>query len=259
MPRHPASTGSEPLHVSLVAIPEAAVSTLSGIFDVMNAFAILPPSGDAPFRAPPPFQVEIVGLQTWPAGSRQQPAGDRCSAVSPRSMQTDIVIVPSILLGPEGWQKGRHPELVDWLRAMHRPRRAAVLGLLGYFPARRDGAVRRHGCDGAFWLRPRLRGRLSAGADPPGARPRHLRQARGADHLGRLHDLARSGAVPDSPPCRSYRGADRCAVLRPAMASGRPRALHRLRGAQRSWRPSRSRPPRTGSPRISRWRILWKR
>ena len=31
-----AAAGSEPLHVSLVAIPEAVMSTLSGIFDVMN-------------------------------------------------------------------------------------------------------------------------------------------------------------------------------------------------------------------------------
>ena len=32
---------------------------------------------------------------------------------------TDIVIVPSVVLGPEGWRKGRYPELVEWLRAMH--------------------------------------------------------------------------------------------------------------------------------------------
>lgn len=42
MPRHTASTRSEPLHVSLVAIPDAVVSTLSGIFDVMNAFKTMP-------------------------------------------------------------------------------------------------------------------------------------------------------------------------------------------------------------------------
>jgi transcriptional regulator GlxA family with amidase domain len=32
---------------------------------------------------------------------------------------TDIVIVPSILLQPEGWRKGRYPRLVSWLQAMH--------------------------------------------------------------------------------------------------------------------------------------------
>ena len=32
---------------------------------------------------------------------------------------TDIVIVPSVLLGPDGWTKGRYPDLVDWLGTMH--------------------------------------------------------------------------------------------------------------------------------------------
>jgi transcriptional regulator GlxA family with amidase domain len=35
------------------------------------------------------------------------------------------VIVPSVLLGPEGWEKGRFPGLVDWIRRMHG--RGAVL------------------------------------------------------------------------------------------------------------------------------------
>jgi hypothetical protein len=37
MPYRTVPAGSEPRHVSLLAIPEAVVSTLSGIFDVMNA------------------------------------------------------------------------------------------------------------------------------------------------------------------------------------------------------------------------------
>jgi transcriptional regulator GlxA family with amidase domain len=32
---------------------------------------------------------------------------------------TDIVIVPSVLLPAQGWEKGRYPQLVDWLRRMH--------------------------------------------------------------------------------------------------------------------------------------------
>ena len=120
MPPQFAQTGAEPLHVSLLAIPEAVVSTLSGIFDVMNAFAILP----ALREQPAPFKVEIVGLQTGPL---------KLASNVPVSVQrsvetldrTDIVIVPSILLGPEGWQKDRHPELVEWFRVMHR--RGALL------------------------------------------------------------------------------------------------------------------------------------
>jgi len=38
---------------------------------------------------------------------------------------SDIVIVPSVLLRPEGWGRDRYPRLVDWLRRMHD--RGAVL------------------------------------------------------------------------------------------------------------------------------------
>jgi len=35
------SPGSSPRHVSLVALPDAIVSTLFGVFDVMNARALI--------------------------------------------------------------------------------------------------------------------------------------------------------------------------------------------------------------------------
>jgi transcriptional regulator GlxA family with amidase domain len=38
---------------------------------------------------------------------------------------SDIVIVPSVVLRPDGWRTGRYPRLVDWLRAMHE--RGAVI------------------------------------------------------------------------------------------------------------------------------------
>jgi transcriptional regulator GlxA family with amidase domain len=38
---------------------------------------------------------------------------------------SDIVIVPSILLRPEGWERNRYPRLVDWFRTMYQ--RGAVL------------------------------------------------------------------------------------------------------------------------------------
>lgn len=118
MPRH-ASSGSELLHVSVVAIPEAVISTLTGIFDVMNALAVMPLGA-----TPSPFRVEIVG---------SRPGLLELASRVPIKVQrgiadigtTDIVIVPSVLLPPEGWQKGRYPELVAWLEAMHR--RGALL------------------------------------------------------------------------------------------------------------------------------------
>jgi transcriptional regulator GlxA family with amidase domain len=123
MPHQPAPTMSAPLHVSLIAIPEAVVSTLSGIFDVMNAFTMMSRAGNPQFQAPP-FRVEIVGLRPG-----QLELASHVPVTIQRSVAaldaTDIVIVPSILLGPDGWRKGRHPELVDWLRRMHR--RGALL------------------------------------------------------------------------------------------------------------------------------------
>ena len=108
--------GPAPLHVSLVALPEAVVSTLSGIFDVMNAFSIVPQAGGLP--RPAPFRVEIVGERVGPLMLASKVPVTVQRAVD-EIERTDIVIVPSVLLGPEGWITGRYPELVAWSRAMH--------------------------------------------------------------------------------------------------------------------------------------------
>ncbi len=123
MPGATEARAPQPLHVSLVALPEAVVSTLSGIFDVMNAFAMAPVRERTAVPAPP-FRVEIVGSSTGPLE-----LASRLPITVQRSIDTlaatDIIIVPSLLLGPGGWQKGRYPELVEWLRAMHQ--RGALL------------------------------------------------------------------------------------------------------------------------------------
>ena len=123
MPQHTTGRGPAPLHVSLVALPEAAVSTLTGVFDVMNAFAILPPSDDSP-RVNPPFRVEIVGVSTGPLELASGVPVTVQRAISDID-RTDIIIVPSVVVGHGGWEKGRYPELVDWLRRMH-PRGALL-------------------------------------------------------------------------------------------------------------------------------------
>ncbi|CDZ56788.1 GlxA family transcriptional regulator [Neorhizobium galegae] len=115
MPREATGTSLKPLHVSLVAIPDAVVSTLSGIFDVMNAFSVLPPPEVAITR---PFEVQIVGIETGPLTlASLVPVTVQRSIATVEA--TDIVIVPSILLRPDGWRKGRYPELVDWVNRMH--------------------------------------------------------------------------------------------------------------------------------------------
>ena len=60
MTRAPASLEDGPAHVSIVAIPDAVISTLSGIYDVMNAFEIMAGLGPGPAGSPP-FVTEIVG------------------------------------------------------------------------------------------------------------------------------------------------------------------------------------------------------
>lgn len=115
--------GPSPYHVSLVALSDAIASTLFGIFDAMNAFALQEAAhGSTPRRAP--FKIEIVGET---AGPLQLASRVPISVQRPVSAieTSDIVIVPSILLGSEGWKTGRHPELTDWLRRMHE--RGAVL------------------------------------------------------------------------------------------------------------------------------------
>lgn len=109
--------GASSLHVSLLALPEAAVSTLTGIYDVLNAFTLLGlTSGRADIAAP--FLVDIVGEA---AGQLELASGVPITVQRPISQveQTDIVIVPSMLLGPQGWQTGRFPGLVDWICRMH--------------------------------------------------------------------------------------------------------------------------------------------
>lgn len=123
MAKRPVPNGLNPRHVSLVALPDAVASTLFGIFDVMNSFALMGPL-NAAVGDHAPFRVEIVGQA---AGALELASGVPVSVQ--RAVESieasDIVIVPSVLLGPEGWRRGRYPGLVDWLRAMHD--RGAVL------------------------------------------------------------------------------------------------------------------------------------
>lgn len=106
-----------PLHVSLVAIPDAVISTMTGIFDVLGAFRMLG-RVDPSLPEAPPFHVEIVASER---GSVSLASGVPVTAhrAIGEVTATDIIIVPSVLLGPEGWRPGRYPELVHWAKGMH--------------------------------------------------------------------------------------------------------------------------------------------
>jgi transcriptional regulator GlxA family with amidase domain len=110
-------------HVSLVAIPDGAVSTLFGIFDVMSASTLMLSSNAAP-DAGASFHVEIAGEAAGPLElASHVPVAVQRAVDSIET--TDLVIVPSLLLRPEGWKKGRYPRLLDWLLEVHE--RGAVL------------------------------------------------------------------------------------------------------------------------------------
>lgn len=103
------------LSVSVVALPDAGVATMYGVFDVLNAFSVMPIAGAGPT---PPFRAEIVGAQAGPltvVSGIPVSVSRRVSDIP----STDIVIVPSIVLGADGWRKDRYPELVEWLARMH--------------------------------------------------------------------------------------------------------------------------------------------
>jgi transcriptional regulator GlxA family with amidase domain len=122
VPHQKTAIGSPSRHVSIVALPDAAVSTLFGLYDVLNAFPQMGVKAGSGSLAP--FQVEIVGEAAGPL---------RLASGVPITVQravetleaTDVVIVPSVVLRREGWRPGRYPALVEWLQIMYD--RGAVL------------------------------------------------------------------------------------------------------------------------------------
>jgi transcriptional regulator GlxA family with amidase domain len=105
------------LHVSLVAIPDAAISTLTGIYDVLGAFRMLSRI-EPSIPEEPPFAVEIVSASRGSVALVSGMPVEARRAVA-EVEATDIVIVPSVVLAADGWKPGRYPELVEWTSRMH--------------------------------------------------------------------------------------------------------------------------------------------
>ncbi|MBO1908956.1 helix-turn-helix domain-containing protein [Microvirga sp. 3-52] len=124
---------TRPLHVSLVAIPDAVISTLTGLYDVLGSFRMLGPLEPSIPEAPP-FMVEIVAAERGNVALASGVPVEAHRSVS-QVAATDIIIVPSILLGHDGWTPGRYPEIVDWAKRMHT-----------------DGALLCSACSGVFLL-----------------------------------------------------------------------------------------------------------
>ncbi|WP_341704062.1 helix-turn-helix domain-containing protein [Ferrovibrio sp.] len=103
--------------ISLVAIPDASLSTLHGLYDVLNGMAFLK-GLDPSIPESAPFRVEIVGTDPGPLKLASGLPTETHRSIA-EAGDSDIVIVPSVVLPPAGWRIGRYPALVAWLRRMH--------------------------------------------------------------------------------------------------------------------------------------------
>lgn len=105
-----------PLHVTLVATPDAQVSPLSGLYETFNAFGLLASfEPDLPTR---PFFVEIAApSRDADRGASGLPLG--AHRTYGEIERTDIAIVPLMMVDGPDWVRGRYPGVVDWLREMH--------------------------------------------------------------------------------------------------------------------------------------------
>ncbi len=111
------TSDKKPIHVSLVATPDAMLSTLSSIYDVLNCFELLGTFDDA-VPAENPFQPEIVAV-TQPQTSTASGLPVTAHRTVDELDQTDIIIIPSMMVENGEWHPGRYPKLVNWLSAMH--------------------------------------------------------------------------------------------------------------------------------------------
>jgi transcriptional regulator GlxA family with amidase domain len=106
-----------PLHVTLVATPDAQVSPLSGLYETFNAFSLL--ASFEPDLPTQPFVAEIVAPSRDSVhGASGLPLG--AHRTHDEIEHTDIAIVPLMMFEGPDWVTGRYPGLVDWLRKMHR-------------------------------------------------------------------------------------------------------------------------------------------
>ncbi|ASM75596.1 HTH-type transcriptional regulator CdhR (plasmid) [Pseudosulfitobacter pseudonitzschiae] len=107
-------SGAEPLRVSIVALPDAVISTLAGLYDVLNGAAMMGLTRPGQRS----FDVRIVGESAGPLMLASGVPVEVQAGVD-EIAECEIVIVPSILLSSSGWQLGRYPKLTDWVTRMH--------------------------------------------------------------------------------------------------------------------------------------------
>jgi len=116
-PRENPATPIRPLHVSILTLPESMMSPLSGIYEVLGAIHHFSQYDDALPREAR-FHPEIVApARDLPSLTSNLPL--RAQKTIEEIAHTDIIIVPSMMVRDDVWERGRYPELVAWISRMH--------------------------------------------------------------------------------------------------------------------------------------------
>lgn len=107
----------EPLHLSLVAIPDSLLWPVSGLYEVLSSFDLLGAFYDGVPKERP-FHTEIIA-PTREATSTASGLPLAAHRAIGEVRDTDIIIVPSMNVEGGEWIPGRYPDVVNWLSDMH--------------------------------------------------------------------------------------------------------------------------------------------
>jgi transcriptional regulator GlxA family with amidase domain len=107
--------GLKRIRAGIVAVPEAGLATLSGLFDVLSSLALLTGREGVPDH--PPYEVELLGESADPVLLASRVTLPLHGAAEGRP--SNVVVVPSLFVGDEGWTKGRYPGIARWILERH--------------------------------------------------------------------------------------------------------------------------------------------
>jgi len=108
-----------PVDVLIVAVPETSGSALYGMLDVLLAAGNIWQTLVREETVQAPFRVRIVArtAAAFTCGNGIPVSPDCSVADNPRA---GIVILPELWLGPDEDIRGRHPDLLEWIRCSYK-------------------------------------------------------------------------------------------------------------------------------------------
>lgn len=108
------SSRSQPIAISLLALPETTPTALFGLFEVLSSVAVVWPALTGEPAAGPPVEVRIVSPEGVPMrGALDLPITPHAALAEVQ--RTDLAIVTDLNLSPDCDPRGRWPEAAAWL------------------------------------------------------------------------------------------------------------------------------------------------